>query len=426
MARFSPVLTLYRGLTRLAPALPEALSRHAHRAQGADPARLAERLRPAAAPRPAGRLVWIHAASVGEVAGVAGIANDLARDGVAVLLTTFTATGAAAAGRLVPAATHRFLPADSRRAARAFVAAWQPDLAVFTESDLWPNLTGALAAAAIPLALVGARASRTRQSWPRLSAAILSRFDAITAQDQIVHAELLALGLDPARITVTGDLKAAADPLPADPAALADLRALVGQRPVWIAASTHADDEAPVLAAQAMARARHPGLLLILMPRHPARAPAIVAAVSATVSGGASGGAPLRSRNQAPGPDDGLWIVDTLGETGLFYRLAPLVFLGGSFGAEGGHNPFEPAALGAAVLTGPGTAHQQAAFAGLIAAGAAARVADAAELGATVARLIGTKALAAMQGAALAHLAQSRNARTETGAILRRLLAPSP
>lgn len=413
MRRFSPALSLWRGLGRIAPGLAEGLALRAHRRQAGPAARAAERCGRASLPRPPGRLIWFHAASVGEVAGIGAIARDLAAEtGAVLLVTTFTATGAEAARQALPAALHQFLPADSARAARGFLDHWRPDLAVFTESDLWPGLVTATAARGIPVALVNARPSRTRAAWPRLSGAVLSRMAVITAQSRAVAESLAALGLDPARIHVTGDVKAAAPPLPHDPALLAEMRARLGARPLWVAASTHPGDEGPVLAAHALARAAHPGLLLIVLPRHPARGGPLAATT----------GAPRRSAGQWPGADDAVWVADTLGETGLFYRLSPLVFLGGSFGSEGGHNPFEPARLGAAVLSGPGVAHLAEPYAMLAAAGAARIVQDGADLGRAVSALTGGEGLAAMQSAARAAMADGDAARARPVALLRGLL----
>lgn len=409
------LLRAYLALTALAPALLDRMARQGHATQKADPLRLAERLGRASVPRPPGRLVWINAASVGEVASSLDLARDIAAaTGARLLFTTTTATGAETVARRLPQAIHQFQPVDTPRAVRAFLDHWRPDLALFVENDLWPRLMIDTDRRGIPLAVINARASRTRARAPRTVAALLRRAALITAQDAATAAQLRGLGLDPARILDTGDLKAAANPLPADDRALAALQQAIGARPVWLAASTHPDDDAPVLQAHRAALASHPDLLLILAPRHPARGAPLAAQI-------ASAGLRMaqRSAGALPGDDTQVYLADTLGEMGLFYRLAPLAFLGGSFGAEGGHNPHEPAALGAAVLHGPGVANFAQVFDVMTRAGAAQVVSDGADLGACVAGLIGTPALDRMRDAARSLSQDGTRARR---ALLSRLL----
>lgn len=405
MAATPPALRLYRAATRAAPWLVEQLARAAHRRQGADPARAEERRGHYPVARPEGRLVWIHAASLGEVAGVAPLALRLAEvTGARLLLTTFTAAGAqAVALHLGGRAIHAFLPADSPRAVARALDHWRPDVVIVAESDLWPNLLDAVAARGVPAVLVNARPSRSRSRRPALAAAMLAPFALVLTADPAVAEEIAAILPDPSRVRRVADDKAQAPPLPADPAALAAAQAAVAGRPVWVAASTHAGDEAAVAAAQAQAAAQVPGLLLIWVPRHPAaRAEAIAARLPAPP--------PRRSAGALPGPGDAVWLFDTLGETGIAFRLAPVVFLGGSFGDEGGHNPLEPARLGCAVLSGPGIANHTAAFARLEGAGGARIVRDAAALAQAVVGLITTPAGAAAGRAAAAAAAGSSSA----------------
>lgn len=382
----------YRLLTRLLPALPLALAARAHRIQRAAPGRAGERRGIAALARPEGALIWVHAASMGEVTAVAPLVRSLmAARAATALVTTTTATGAATAARLLPDALHQYLPADVPRPVARFLGHWRPSLGIVVESDLWPNLLAAAAARGVPLALVNARPSTSRRRMPATQAALLAHFGRITTQDAAVRDEILTLGLPAARVIAAGDLKAATPPPPAEPATLARLAAALGDRPRWAAVSTHAADLGPVMAAHEVARQIHPDLLLILVPRHPDRAGALP---------GPDAALPRWSRGAVPAATDPVWLIDTTGDTGLVFRLAPLAFIGGSFGDEGGHNPWEPAGLGAAVLSGPHVSHAAAAYARLVAAGAARITDDGAALGAAVASLIGSSELHAMQAAA--------------------------
>lgn len=401
------LLRAYLGVTALAPGLLTRLARKGHAAQGAAPERLAERVGHASAARPEGPLVWFHAASVGEVASSLDLARDLERaTGARLLFTTTTATGAETLARRLPQAIHQFQPVDTPASVGAFLDHWRPDLACLMENDLWPRLMIETDRRAIPIAVINARASRSRTRAPRAIGALLSRAALISTQDAATAAQMRGLGLDQAQIMDTGDLKAAASPLPADPAALEALRQAIGTRPVWAAASTHPGDEGAVIAAHRAALREHPDLLLILIPRHPARGAELDQRL-----GQAGFGIARRSAGAVPEADTQIYLADTLGEMGLFYRLTPLVFLGGSFGPEGGHNPYEPAMLGAAVLHGPGIANFRQAYAGLAQSGVALRVLDGADLGRQVSRLTASPQLAKMRDTAASLLDAGADAR---------------
>lgn len=392
------LLRAYLAVSALAPVLLTRMARKGHARQKADTARLHERFGHASLPRPDGRLIWINAASVGEVASALDLARDLeAVTGARLMFTTTTSTGAETLARRLPQAIHQFQPVDTPAAVSAFLDHWRPDLTLFMENDLWPRLVIETDRRATPIAVINARASKTRIRAPRTVAALLGRAALISTQDEATAEQMRELGLDPARIVETGDLKAAATPLPADPVPLSTLQAAIGTRPVWVAASTHPGDEAAVIAAHVAALKIHPDLLLILIPRHPARGAEVVTMLT-------KAGLPAVQRSAGGLPDSAtqVYLADTLGETGMFYRLSPLVFLGGSFGLEGGHNPYEPATLGAAVLHGPNVANFKLAYTGLTRAGAALPVKDSADLGAQVARLIGSRHLATMTAQALA------------------------
>jgi 3-deoxy-D-manno-octulosonic-acid transferase len=225
------------------------------------------------------------------------------------------------------------------------------------------------------MALLNARLSvRSAARWlyaPGFAAEIIGGFDWIAAQSEADARRLTSLG--GRGVSAPGNLKFAAGDLPVDTAELARLSLLLGDRPRWIAASTHPGDEAIVAAVHARLAPTHPGLLTAIVPRHPERGAMIAAELD---------GAARRSAGQDPG--EGLWVADTLGELGLFYRLFPIVFMAKSFPPGGGQNPLEPARLGCAVASGPATQNFADAVAVLSAAGALAQVPDAAGLAAWV------------------------------------------
>lgn len=338
----------------LAPALRLHLRRRA--AHGKEiPDRIPERFGERAA-RPAGRLLWLHAASVGETLSVLPLIEALAaRDpALSILVTTGTVTSATLLARRLPPSlagrvTHRFVPLDVPRWAARFLDGWRPDGAVFVESELWPNLIAAAAARGIPLALVNGRMSARSARWwgraPGLARQVLSPFRLVLAQTEADAARFRALG---APAECWGNLKFSAPPLPADGAELARLAVLFAGRPVWLAASTHGGEEAIVIAAHRRLAGAHPGLLTIIVPRHPERG-AEVAALAEDLP------VVRRSAGEDPGADTAILVADTLGELGLLYRLAGTAFVGGSLVPHGGQNPLEPARLMCPVLTGPHT-----------------------------------------------------------------------
>lgn len=306
-----------------------------------------EKLGQPSLPRPEGALVWLHAVGLGEVLALRGLITAMAEQSAAQFLVTSTTRGSAEVleRNLPPRTRHQFLPLDAPGYLKRFLDHWQPNLSIWAEQDLWPGAVAAADARGIPLALVNARmnaeAYARRSRWRGLYADLFSRFRFITAQDDTTARHLQALGAK--GISVRASLKAAAPPLAVDPVALAAAReALVGQRPVLLASSHH-EDEFAILSAF---RALHPRPLLVIAPRDPARGQEIAARVA-----GHGMTATLRSAGQGPTAD--VWIADSLGEMGLWYRLCPITIVGGTFGPIEGHNPWEPAAVGSAILHGP-------------------------------------------------------------------------
>jgi 3-deoxy-D-manno-octulosonic-acid transferase len=385
------LLQLYRGATGLGGPLIEAqLRRRAGRGKE-DPLHWRERLGAAGFARPEGPLVWLHAASVGEARSLLPLMGALLaqRRALQVLLTTGTVTAAALLRERLPArARHQFAPVDRPQAWRAFFAHWRPQLGLLAESELWPNLILEARAQRLPLALVNGRISeRSYRRWARLpatAAQLCSGFALCLTQSEADRARLAALGAKQA-VTV-GNLKYAAPPLPADPAALAGLAAAIGARPVWLAASTHPGEEILVLEAHHRLAEQLPDLLTLIAPRHPARGERLAAEIRRR-------GWRLAQRSRAePLAACDIYLVDTLGELGLFYRLAAIALVGGSLVPHGGQNPLEPARLGCPLLLGPHTHNFADIAARLVQAGAARRVTDGAALARALTALLPDRA----------------------------------
>ncbi|SLN41316.1 3-deoxy-D-manno-octulosonic acid transferase [Oceanibacterium hippocampi] len=393
-------LGTYRALTDLsAPFIALYLARR--RQRGAEDAeRFGERLGRPGLDRPEGPLIWVHAASVGEALSVLPLIEEVLvrRPAAHVLLTTGTVSSAALARERLPArAFHQYVPVDRRAYVRRFLDHWRPDLGIWVESEIWPNLLSETAARGTPLILVNARMSeRSFRTWGRLPGLIrplIGGFALCLAQNEGVAERLEGLGAR--AVACRGDLKWAAAPLPV----AVDLRdrfaAAIGARPVWVAASTHPGEEAMLLDVHRRLAARLPGLLTILVPRHPKRGGEIAALIA---------GAGLASARRSEGglPDEGtaIYLGDSLGELGLFFRLAPVAFVGGSLVPLGGHNPLEPLRLGAMVLYGPHMENFADAVARLEACGAGERVADPAALADRLAVLLANPETSATHAAA--------------------------
>jgi 3-deoxy-D-manno-octulosonic-acid transferase len=337
----------------LAPLLPFYLRRRI--AKGKEIAeRLPERQGHGAA-RPPGRLVWCHAASNGETLSLLPLLEALAKQDPApsFLVTTGTVTSARLleqrlSPELAPRTQHRFLPLDVPRWVARFLAGWRPDLAVIVESELWPNMLAAAEAERVPMALINARMSaRSAKAWgwaPGFARGLLGRFGLILAQTEADAARFWALA--GREVPCWGNLKYAAPPLPSDAAELARLNAAWAGRPVWLAASTHPGEDEIILSAHRLLAPAHPGLLTVIVPRHPPRGPDIA---------GLAGDLPVarRGAGQEAGAGVAVYVADTLGELGLFYRLARVALIGGSLVPHGGQNPLEAARLGCPIITGP-------------------------------------------------------------------------
>lgn len=370
-----PALRAYLAASRAIPLVAGTVLRR-RLARGKElPDRWREKLGEPGLPRPDGPLVWLHAVGLGETLALRGLIAAMAvqSPGLEFLVTSSTRGSAEVfAANLPPRTRHQFLPLDAPSYLARFLDHWRPALSVWAEQDLWPGAVVVTARRGIPLALVnarmGAEAFARRQRGARLFTDLLARFALIAAQDEGAARHLERLGARSVR--VTGSLKAAAPPLACDPKVLEQLRTVLAGRKVVLLASSHAEDEAVALAALGVVQPRP---LLLIAPRDPARGGEIAVQVTAR-------GLTAARRSAGQGPEADVWIVDTLGEMGLWYRLCLITLIGGSFGATEGHNPWEPAALGSAILHGPRVANFAADYARLQGAGAALQV-DAETLG---------------------------------------------
>ncbi len=353
-------------------AIPLAAPRHLRQrlARGKElPDRWREKLGEATAPCPDTPLIWLHAVGLGEVLAlrglIAALAAQLPRAEFLVTSTT-RASAEVLAANMPPRTRHQFLPLDAPGYLKRFLDHWRPSLSIWAEQDLWPRAVVDTAARGISLALVNARmnadAYARRRRWRSLYADLFARFALITAQDDGTAQHLHALGARAVR--TSGSLKAAAPALSAAQQALAAARTvLLGRQPILLA-SAHPEDESVAFTALRAAPQRP---LLLIAPRDPHRGAEVAARA-------AEHGLAATRRSRGEGPDKDIWIVDTFGEMGLWYRLCATTVIGGTFGATEGHNPWEPAALGSAILHGPRIANFAADFAALHRAGAAQQV----------------------------------------------------
>ncbi|MDA8584863.1 3-deoxy-D-manno-octulosonic acid transferase [Rhodobacteraceae bacterium] len=375
------------------------VSRRLHNRMGAAPKRFAERLGHKGLVHE-GDVIWFHAASLGEVMQIGPLADALnRREPRAILVTTTTKAGADWVAREMPYALHQFVPIDIPSAVNCFLDAWSIAVAVFVEGDIWPRLVMESQKRGIPQVLLNARHSKTRERFSAIFAVMLARFALVTCRSERVADSIRALGVPEDMVHVLPDLRVASPKLPTSAALMQPLLLAIGSRPVWLAASTHPDDEDAVLAAHRHILGQVPNALLIVAPRHPRR------------------GAPLQDMARALNfdvvrrgldeelkPDTQVYIADTLGELGVFFELSQVAFVGGSFGKEGGHNPYEPASFGTAIVSGSRVKNFADAYQALTEAGAAFQVDGEAELGGVLQDLIQSDRAEKMGKAGLAFM----------------------
>jgi 3-deoxy-D-manno-octulosonic-acid transferase len=349
----SILLSLYATALKAGGPLLELYLRRRLKTGREDPHRFGERHGIPSKPRPDGFLIWFHAASVGESMSMLRLVDRLLKERreLSILVTTGTVTSAALVEeRLKERVIHQYVPVDAPAWVHRFLDHWRPDCAVWIESEIWPNLLTGIAERRIPAALVNARMSeRSHARWslaPNTIRRLLGSFELCLAQTEAEAQRLGALGARDVRYV--GHLKFAAEPLPADARALEQLKVAIGTRPLWVLASSHEGEEEIALAAHRRLAERFPDLLTVIVPRHIKRG-----SVIADLAESAGLASSLRSSGLPPSTKDGIYIADSMGELGLWYRLTNIACIGGSLVPIGGHNPIEAAQLGCALLYGP-------------------------------------------------------------------------
>jgi 3-deoxy-D-manno-octulosonic-acid transferase len=373
--------------------------------------------------------VWIHAVSVGEVNAAAPLVDALRqeRPDLRVLVTCITPTGSARIRALWgEGVEHVYLPYDLPGAVSRFLRHFRPGLALVMETELWPNLLFACRDLGVPTWVLNARLSARSLRGYRVLRPLLARalrgLRGVLAQSRADAARFVLLGADPGTTLVTGNLKYDVQPPAEDAALRREFTGGAGERPAWIAASTHEGEEAAVVAIHRALRGRWPDLLLLWAPRHPERFRAVT---QQCVEAGWR--VATRRLTRFPDPQDGVFVIDTLGELASFYRCADVAFVGGSLQHIGGHNLLEPAAAGTPVVTGP-YLHNFTDIASRMRHAGALRVgADAAEVEHELGSLLGDAAArAAMVAAAHGLIAEGRGAVERTLALLGPDPPPAP
>ena len=334
------------------------------------------------AEKPSGPIIWFHAASVGESMAVIPLIEHVNQLGINTIMTTGTVTSAQVVRKRLPQETyHQYVPLDLKPAVERFLDHWQPDAAIFTESEIWPMTILELTVRNIPRILVNARMSdKSYNRWKNasgLAEALFDNFSHVIAQSEVDAERFLDLGARP--VDISGNLKVDTESLPYDPAELSRLASQIGPRPCWIAASTHEGEEEAIGKVHMFLKKKIPDILTILVPRHPDRAAGITAML-------AEGGLNIsrRSLNQQIEPSSDIYMGDTIGEMGLYLRLGKVVFVGKSLNASGGQNPLEPAMTGTAIITGQNVHNFREPYQNLLAASGVRIVSDETMLAANV------------------------------------------
>ena len=347
--------------------------------------------------------IWVHAVSVGEMLAAEALVEQLQRrypDMTVVLTTTSYAASAQVRARFGDRVLHVYCPWDLPDALRRFFRAFNPRLILLMETELWPNMIALARHESVPVLLVNGRLSerafRGYRRLPALTVPMVTGLSAVLVQSSADAARFRVLGAHPARIAITGSIKFDTDLTRLRPVSEA-LRAEWGDRPVWIAASTHKGEDEQVLAAHQRVLETSPQALLVLVPRHPERFSRVAALVAAAGYRMArrSAGEPVR-------PDTQVYLGDTMGDLQALFGAVDVAFVGGSLVPAGGHNLLEPAAWGRPVLSGPGLDNFRVIADLLVEAGALTRVMDASELAQAVQTLLADPARRQRQGAAAA------------------------
>ncbi|MEL7429808.1 MAG: lipid IV(A) 3-deoxy-D-manno-octulosonic acid transferase [Pseudomonadota bacterium] len=338
------------------------------------------------AERPSGPIVWFHAASVGESMAIMPLINHVHGLGINVIMTTGTVTSAQIVRQRLPrGAYHQYVPLDLKPALVRFIDHWQPDVAIFTESEIWPMTVLELASRRIPSVLVNARMSdRSFKRWRNasgLAESLFDNFSQVVAQSELDAKRFRDLGARP--VDVSGNLKVDTGALPYDEQECAHLKRRIGNRPIWLAASTHEGEEESVGKIHTHLKQRIPDLLTLIVPRHPDRAPGLIALLRENGLQVAQ-----RSQNEPVTAKTDIYMGDTMGEMGLYLRIAQVAFVGKSLKATGGQNPLEPAMTGTPIVSGQAVQNFREAYTMLLKADAVRLVSDEQMLSANVEYLL--------------------------------------
>lgn len=375
------MLLLYRLLTRFsAPILKQILKKRIKSGKE-DPQRVSEKMGQYVVERPSGSLIWLHAASVGETQSALILIEKLLKSSTElnILVTSGTRTSAALMKERLPKrAFHQYAPLDHPKWVKQFLNHWKPNAALWLESELWPNMLRGLKKKRVPTALINARLSDTSfRRWyffKGTAKKILSSFKIILAQTERDQERFKKL--EAKKVYNIGNIKHCAAPLPFNQDDLSALNNALKNRKTWVYASTHDGEEDFAARIHAKLKQTIPDLLTIIVPRHPERR----AEIKNTLSNHS-----FTSRGEdkkLPTSDNDIYLADTLGELGLFYKASPIAMIGRSFSHDGGggHNPLEAAQHSCAVLTGPNVQYQQDLFNDMIASEAAFRASNEEEL----------------------------------------------
>lgn len=315
--------------------------------------RFNERIGRPAMERPEGKLIWMHGASVGESLSMLPLINKLleAYPELNIMVTTGTVTSAELMNKRLPErAFHQYIPIDNPAFVNRFIKHWHPDLALWFESDFWPALLSGIKRKNIPLVLVNGRISNKSfkrwQQFDYISKELLSCFTFCLGQSEEDAYRLRVLGAKDSMCL--GNIKYAGINPPVDEQKLADIRQQIGNRPLWVASSTHNDEEVNIAKVHQKLKQTFPDLLTLIAPRHPQRGEEIQNSVNTLGLKTA-----LRSKAEKITPQTDVYIADTMGEVGIWYTLSQLVFIGGSLIPHGGQNFIEPSRFRDAVMVGP-------------------------------------------------------------------------
>ena len=403
-------LALYHAATSaLTPLLPLHLKKRLKRGRE-HPERWREKLGFSSLPRPVGKLVWLHAVGLGEVLALRGmiVALQACDPKLQFLVTSSTLASAETFGKNIPPRTvHQFLPLDAGRYVRRFLDHWRPDLALWSERDIWPGLVTQTARRGIPQALINVRMNagsfQRKRKVRALYRAVYRNFVLISAQDDVTAVALTKLDVQQ-DIRIDGSLKPHSPPLCVTATDLAILRDSLAGKAVWVAASCHPEDEAIALAAQRQLLSKVLDAMLVLAPRYPSRGGQILKELSGFH-------VKVRSRGELPDADTEVFVADSFAEMGLWYALSGFALIGGTFSDVEGHNPWEALQLDCGVMHGPRYGNFTSDYDALIEAQACFRVYNAEDIVDTITTqssrgLDGYRHLQRDQNAALSDLAE--------------------